>query len=90
MRPTEASIPCLCGLAVECIHVVERAELSTVLARLVTAGCELLATLLLPLADGCEACSFDWVRETLEDSRLSCTIIHLVTRLSISSIMIYT
>ena len=47
MRPTEASIPCLCGLAVECIHVVERAELSTVLARLVTAGCELLATLLL-------------------------------------------
>ncbi|CAK9068932.1 Hypothetical protein SCF082_LOCUS34620, partial [Durusdinium trenchii] len=65
-RPAEASIPSLCGLAVECINVVERAELSTVLARLVTAGCEVLAALLLPLADG-QACSFDWVRETLED-----------------------
>ncbi|CAJ1437665.1 unnamed protein product [Effrenium voratum] len=67
-RPAEAAIPALCGLAVECINVVERAELSTVLARLVTAGCEVLAALLLPWAeaDG-EACSFDWVRETLED-----------------------
>eukprot|EP00435_Cladocopium_sp_Y103_P055739 s905_g18.t1 len=65
-RPVESSFPCLCGLAVECINVVEKAELSTVLARLVTAGCEVLAALLLPLADG-EASSFDWIRETLED-----------------------
>eukprot|EP00434_Breviolum_minutum_P025927 symbB.v1.2.022922.t1/scaffold2055.1/size90941/8 len=65
-RPTEASIPCLCGLAVECINVVERAELSTVLARLVTAGCEVLAALLLPLAEE-EGSNFDWIRETLED-----------------------
>ncbi|CAE7213996.1 SLC44A1, partial [Symbiodinium pilosum] len=67
-RPTEASIPCLCGLAVECINVVERAELSTGLARLVTAGCEVLSALLLPWAEASgEAWSFDWVQETLED-----------------------
>jgi len=51
---------------VECINVVERAELSTVLARLVTAGCEVLAALLLPLAEE-EGSNFDWIRETLED-----------------------
>lgn len=67
-RPTEATIPCLCGLAVECINVVERAELRTSIARLVTAGCEVLSALLLPWAEGSgEAWSFDWVQETLED-----------------------
>jgi len=69
----EAATPSLCGLAVECVNVVERAELSTGLARLVTAGCEVLAALIHPrlLGDDSPGFSpidkFTWVHETLED-----------------------
>ncbi|CAE8657462.1 unnamed protein product, partial [Polarella glacialis] len=69
-RPPVASVPALCGLAVECVNVVERAELTTGMARLVAAGCEVLAALLVPrLEDPTseEGWSFDWVEETLED-----------------------
>lgn len=79
-QPVNAASPALCSLAVECISVVERAELSTALARLVTTGCEILAALLLPRMGAAETCSgggsglrfnwvdgFDWVEDTLED-----------------------
>eukprot|EP00931_Biecheleriopsis_adriatica_P096366 TRINITY_DN70014_c0_g1_i1.p1 TRINITY_DN70014_c0_g1~~TRINITY_DN70014_c0_g1_i1.p1 ORF type:complete len:615 (-),score=163.24 TRINITY_DN70014_c0_g1_i1:31-1875(-) len=63
VRPAEASVPALCGLAVECVNVVERAELTTAPARLVAAGCEVLAGLLVDK----EGWSFDWIEDTLED-----------------------
>mmetsp|Transcript_550 Transcript_550/g.1098 ORF Transcript_550/g.1098 Transcript_550/m.1098 type:complete len:625 (+) Transcript_550:123-1997(+) len=79
-QPVNAASSALCCLAVECISVVERAELSTALARVVTTGCEILAALLLPRMGSAEACSgggsglhfswvdgFDWVEDTLED-----------------------
>lgn len=73
-RPVVAAVPSLCALAVECINVVERAELTTGMARLVAAGCEVLAALLVKTGPGSdvpvessEDWSYDWVFETLED-----------------------
>jgi len=66
--PMESATPALCALAVECIKVVERAELSTQLARLVSAGCEVLAELLDPRTREHRATwSFNWLDETLEE-----------------------
>mmetsp|Transcript_74573 Transcript_74573/g.207253 ORF Transcript_74573/g.207253 Transcript_74573/m.207253 type:complete len:673 (-) Transcript_74573:92-2110(-) len=70
--PCAAATPALCGLAVECVQIVEKTELSTHLARLVSAGCELLAALLEPHVAGkaaaaSEGWTFDWADETLED-----------------------
>jgi len=70
-----AASPVLCSLAVECINVVERAELTTSVARLVSAGCEVLAGLLIPRLQNRdssisaveESHSFSWVDDTLED-----------------------
>lgn len=66
----ERVAPALCGLAIECVRVIERAELTTGLARLMCAGCETLAALLAPrLQQGAcdESADFAWVDETLED-----------------------
>mmetsp|Transcript_10518 Transcript_10518/g.23489 ORF Transcript_10518/g.23489 Transcript_10518/m.23489 type:complete len:630 (-) Transcript_10518:15-1904(-) len=46
-EPVVDAIPCLCSLAMACIEVVEKVELNTGLARLVSAGYEILAALLL-------------------------------------------
>lgn len=64
----EAATPGLCSLSVECISAVERTELSTGPARLVTAGCEVLAHLLQSKAQGAIAPgNFSWVEETLTE-----------------------
>ncbi|CAK0889477.1 unnamed protein product [Prorocentrum cordatum] len=68
-----AAAPTLCALAVACVGVVESAELSTGLARLVSAGCEVLAGLLATRSGGSggesveQLVHFSWVDETLED-----------------------
>lgn len=67
-----AATPSLCGLAVECVRTVERAQLTVGLARLVAAGCEILSALLVPrLGQNASAIApsgeFAWVDDTLED-----------------------
>mmetsp|Transcript_80979 Transcript_80979/g.223979 ORF Transcript_80979/g.223979 Transcript_80979/m.223979 type:complete len:634 (-) Transcript_80979:117-2018(-) len=69
-KPVVAAAPALCGLAVECVNIVERAELSTGPARLVATGCEVLAALLYPRLAGVsekDGWNYSWIDETLED-----------------------
>lgn len=68
-RPlVESSTPSLYALAVECIKVVERAELSTYLAHVVAAGCEVFSELLDPQTREDRAgWSYNWVDDALED-----------------------
>lgn len=69
-RQVVAATPALCGLAVECVNIVEKAELSTGLARLVATGCEVLAGLLacrISLEVHSDPSSFEWLHNTLED-----------------------
>eukprot|EP00929_Paragymnodinium_shiwhaense_P081905 TRINITY_DN4296_c0_g1_i1.p1 TRINITY_DN4296_c0_g1~~TRINITY_DN4296_c0_g1_i1.p1 ORF type:complete len:776 (-),score=154.55 TRINITY_DN4296_c0_g1_i1:78-2336(-) len=74
--PAEASGPCaagtplLCSLAVQCVRVVEFSELNIGMARLASAGCEILCALLWPRVIGKQeetGWTFDWVDETLEE-----------------------
>lgn len=67
-----AATPSLCGIAVECVKVVERAELTTGLARLVAAGCEILSSLLVPRLGQVSSArgsggDFSWIDDTLEE-----------------------
>jgi hypothetical protein len=70
-RQVDAATPALCGLAVECVNIVERAELTTGPARLVAAGCEVLAGLLLPRVSEAHAqvaaSPYQPVNDTLEE-----------------------
>lgn len=67
----EVATPALCGLAVACVSIVETAELTTGLARLVAAGCEVLAALLLSGLCTEDTShmngSFPWVHDALEE-----------------------